>query len=82
SSRHRRLALFDDPKPSSAVARMYDDLSRPQCSILTQLRTAHIGLNVFLYRFHLAPSPDCPLCLVPESVPHFLLTCPRFCRQR
>ncbi|KAJ7651919.1 hypothetical protein B0H17DRAFT_409570 [Mycena rosella] len=35
-----------------------------------------IALNAFLFRFHLAPSPDCPLCFVPETVPHFLLTCP------
>jgi hypothetical protein len=47
--------------------------SRPQCSLLTQLRTTHIGLNAFLYRFHLtgigsrvtsAPDLDLvPLCL-------------------
>lgn len=59
--------------PSNAVQRMYEDLSRPQCSVLTQLRTAHIALNAYLYRFHLAPSPDCHLCLVPETVSHFLL---------
>ncbi|KAJ6541371.1 hypothetical protein B0H19DRAFT_959096 [Mycena capillaripes] len=40
--------------------------------------TSHIGLNAFLYRFHLAPSPRCPLCLVPETVPHYLLACPRY----
>ncbi|KAJ7163856.1 hypothetical protein C8R43DRAFT_879261 [Mycena crocata] len=61
---------------------MYDDLSRPQCSILMQLRTSHIGLNAFLYRFHLGPSPDCNLCLVPETVSHFLLACPTYQRQR
>jgi hypothetical protein len=60
---------------------MYTDLSHAQCSVLTQLRTAHIRLNAFLYRFHLAPSLDCPLCLVPETVSHYLLACPRFRRQ-
>ncbi|KAJ7877212.1 hypothetical protein B0H14DRAFT_3436155 [Mycena olivaceomarginata] len=45
-------------------------------SVLTQLRTGHIGLNRYLYRFHLAPSPACALCNVPGSVPHFLLICP------
>ncbi|KAJ6610965.1 hypothetical protein B0H10DRAFT_1652619, partial [Mycena sp. CBHHK59/15] len=64
---------FDSPRPSNCVLCMYDDLSRPQCSMLTQLRTTHIGLNAYLYRFHLAPSPNCTLCLVPETVPHFLL---------
>ncbi|KAJ6572192.1 hypothetical protein B0H19DRAFT_879913, partial [Mycena capillaripes] len=47
-------------------------------SILTQLRTTHFALNTYLYRFHLAPSPDCDLCLVPETVPHFLISCPRY----
>jgi hypothetical protein len=61
---------------------MYTGLSRPQCSVLTQLRTGHIGLNAFLYRFHLGPSPDCSLCLVPETVSHFLLSCPKLRRQR
>jgi ribonuclease HI len=78
SPRYHCIALFDSPKPLNMVARMYTDLSRMQCSILTQLHMAHIGLNVFLYRFHLAPSPDCPLCLVPETVSHYLLTCSRF----
>ncbi|KAJ7302703.1 hypothetical protein DFH08DRAFT_635308, partial [Mycena albidolilacea] len=68
SPRYNRIALFDSPKPSNSVARTYTDLSRAQCSVLTQLRTAHVGLNAFLYRFHLATSPDCPLCLVPETV--------------
>ncbi|KAJ7679905.1 hypothetical protein B0H17DRAFT_943692 [Mycena rosella] len=60
---------------------MYEDLTRPQCSVLTQLCTAHIGLNVFPFRFRLAPSPNCPLCLVPETVSHYLLACPLFCHQ-
>ncbi|KAJ7657150.1 hypothetical protein B0H17DRAFT_896105, partial [Mycena rosella] len=73
-----RLAMFDDPKPSSITTRMYEDLSRPQSNILAQVRTAHIRLNTFLYSFHLAPSPDCNQCLVFETVSHFLLACWRF----
>ncbi|KAJ7696781.1 hypothetical protein B0H17DRAFT_1197887 [Mycena rosella] len=52
-----------------------------QCSVLTQLRTTHFALNAYLYRFRLAPSPDCVLCLVPETVPHYLLCCPLYRRQ-
>jgi hypothetical protein len=76
-----RISLFDSAKPSNAVAKMYNGLSRPQCSVLTQLRTTHLALNTYLYRFHLAPSPDCELCLVPETVPHYLLSYPRYRRQ-
>ncbi|KAJ7692292.1 hypothetical protein B0H17DRAFT_896154, partial [Mycena rosella] len=68
-------ALFDNPKPSNSVAHMYTDLNCPQCSVLTQLRTAQVGLNTFLHHFHLAPFTDCTHCLVPETVPHFLLSC-------
>jgi ribonuclease HI len=71
SPRFLRLSLYDNAKPSSTVARMYSSLSRPQSSVLTQLRTTHVPLNAYLYRFHLGPSPDCALCLVPETVPHF-----------
>jgi hypothetical protein len=60
---------------------MYDDLSRPQCCVLTQLRTGHVGLNAYLHRFNLAPSSHCSLCAAPETVTHVLL-CPVFRRQR
>ncbi|KAJ6556151.1 hypothetical protein B0H19DRAFT_1262250 [Mycena capillaripes] len=40
-----------------------------------------LRLNAYLYRFHLALSPDCDLCLVAEMVPHFLLSRPRYRRQ-
>jgi ribonuclease HI len=76
SPRHARISTFDDATPSKAMEKMYVGLSRPQCSVLTQLRTGHIGLNAYLYRFKLVASPLCPHCGVPESVPHLLLICP------
>ncbi|KAF7372264.1 hypothetical protein MVEN_00086000 [Mycena venus] len=77
SPRFTRISAFDSAIPSKTVTRMYNKLNRPGCSILTQLRTGHIGLNAYLHRFHLAPSPLCPHCAaVPESVSHFLLACP------
>jgi ribonuclease HI len=82
SPRRRRLALYDDTAPSKSIARMYEDLTRPQCSILTQLRTGHIGLNTHLHRFGAALSPTCAHCSALETVPHFLLACPAHRRQR
>jgi hypothetical protein len=82
SPQSHRLSLFDAATPSNTIARMYDGLSRPQCSILTQLRSYHIGLNAHLLRFHLAPSPDCALCFVLETATHFLLACPLYHRAR
>ncbi|KAJ6449489.1 hypothetical protein C8R45DRAFT_753748, partial [Mycena sanguinolenta] len=49
---------------------------------LTQLRTGHIGLNAHLHRFGAAPSPLCSHCAIPETVPHYLLSCPGYRRQR
>jgi hypothetical protein len=76
SPRYARISTFDNATPSKALEKMYNNLSRPQCSVLTQLRTGHIGLNAYLHRFKIAPSPLCPHCATPESVPHLLLTCP------
>ncbi|KAF7372169.1 hypothetical protein MVEN_00076000 [Mycena venus] len=78
SPRFSCIAAFDSALPSKAVARPYSELSRPRGSILTQLRTGHIGLNAYLHRFNLTPSPNCHHCGVPESVPHFLLICPAY----
>ncbi|KAK6995564.1 hypothetical protein R3P38DRAFT_2800752 [Favolaschia claudopus] len=49
SPRYARIASIDSPKPSNATSRLYKNLSRPQCSIITQLRTGHIGLNAYLF---------------------------------
>jgi hypothetical protein len=39
-------------------------------------------LNAHLYRLKITLSPNCTLCSVPETVPHFLLLCPIYRRQR
>jgi hypothetical protein len=82
SPRHTRLSLLGDTTLCLAISRMYDDRSRRQCSVLTQRRTGHVGLNTYLHCCNLAASSHCLLCAVPETVPHFLLLCPVFRRQR
>ncbi|KAJ7314473.1 hypothetical protein DFH08DRAFT_1041707 [Mycena albidolilacea] len=74
---HHRCATHDGD-----VAHMHDELFRPQCSVLTQIHTGHIGLNTHLHRLKITLSPNCALCSVPETVPHFLLLCPIYRRQR
>ncbi|KAJ6479687.1 hypothetical protein C8R45DRAFT_805059, partial [Mycena sanguinolenta] len=49
---------------------------------LTQLQTGHIGLNAHLHRFSAVPSSLCSHCAVPETVPHYLLSCQAYRRQR
>ncbi|KAJ7153407.1 hypothetical protein C8R43DRAFT_828743, partial [Mycena crocata] len=58
--------------------RWYEDLHRSQCSIITQMRTGHVGLNAYLARFGAVDSSLCPMCREPETVNHFLLACRRF----
>lgn len=77
-----RFADFDKTPPSQRTLRWYEDLHRGQCSIITQMRTGHVGLNAYLARFGAVDSSLCPTCREPETVNHFLLTCRRFARQR
>jgi hypothetical protein len=69
SPRHARISTFNDANPSKALEKMYEGLSRPQCSVLTQLRTGHIGLNAYLHRFKLAPSPSARTATSPSLYP-------------
>lgn len=47
------------------------------------LRTGHAPLNQHLHRIHKSDNPACPHCPnVPESVHHFLLSCPHYRRER
>ncbi|KAF8579272.1 hypothetical protein K439DRAFT_1281670, partial [Ramaria rubella] len=75
SPRCKKLAKFDKSPPSCKVLKLYKDLPRHSCSILTQLHTAHIGLNSFLHKIKVVDSPLCPLCSVHKDVKHFLLHC-------
>lgn len=89
----RQLDLIRDaPKPSRFAD--LDPKAQPTCYILhddrpTVILRARIRLNRhhFLARQHklgLEPSPDCPVCKVPETAHHVLFDCVRFelARQR
>ncbi|KAI0780361.1 hypothetical protein BD413DRAFT_457113, partial [Trametes elegans] len=53
---------IDSTPPSLAVHKLYQGLSRQQCSILSQLRSGHVGLNAYLARIHAVDSPLCQSC--------------------
>jgi ribonuclease HI len=78
----KRIAQVDKTPPGKSTLKWYADLPRRQCSILTQLRTGHIGLNAYLARFGIVDTSHCPTCNEPETVNHFLFTCRRFGQQR
>jgi hypothetical protein len=60
-------------------------LPRQEASIISQLRTAHVPLNSYLFRFKCIDSPRCPACGPLRSSRrngHTLsLTMPRLCTQ-
>ncbi|KAK0469965.1 uncharacterized protein EV420DRAFT_1256730, partial [Desarmillaria tabescens] len=66
---------------SAKVQRLYS--SRPEASLLTQLRTSHLPLhNSYLHRIKAVNSRNCDYCNDPETVSHFLLSCRRYIDER
>lgn len=77
SPRRAKLLKIDPGFSPKSYPRLTKNLSKPQTSLLTQLRTGHIGLNHHLNRIGRADSPRCPECNAPhETVYHYLMECP------
>lgn len=69
--------LFNLYQPSETYKAL-SKLSRPNATIVTQLRSGHCPLNAYLHRFKAADTAQCNLCGQKETVEHFLLTCRKF----
>ena len=83
SDRGARFArTTDKTPPRMRIPKFIADLPRRQSSILVQLRSGHVGLNVFLHRIRAAESPLCVRCQCPETVEHYLIHCRRFVPER
>ena len=78
----RLMRAVSDTAPGPSIRKLYRGLPRRQCSILTQLRCGHSGLNAFLAKIRAIDSGLCLACNVPETVAHFMLTCRRFVAPR
>ena len=50
--------------------------------ILTRLRTGHVELNTYLYRFNMCITNECNFCKVPEDVVHYLMHCHKYSASR
>ena len=46
--------------------------------ILTRLRTGHVELNAYLYRFDMCYTDECSFCKISEDVEHFLMHCHKY----
>jgi len=74
---------LDSAFDSGHTRRLYDGLTPPQSSALSQLRTGINKLNGYLYKIHCSDTPTCDCdCNLTETIQHFLFTCPRWVKQR
>jgi hypothetical protein len=81
---YHNLKSIDNSAPSKKYIKLVRDLDRGQSSLLTQLRTGHIGLNQHLFRIRRSETPSCPNCqgITVESIKHYLLDCPKYREER
>ena len=50
--------------------------------ILTRLRTGHVELNAYLYRFDMCYADECSFCKICEDVEHYLMHCHKYSASR
>jgi len=85
SPRGKRDHQIDKSSPSKQFVNSISNpkLPRQEASIISQLRTAHVPLNSYLFRFKCVDSPRCPACgAAEETVTHYLLRCPAYAHER
>ncbi|KAI9040759.1 uncharacterized protein KD926_007702 [Aspergillus affinis] len=63
------------PKPNKKVLRMYEGLSKPQTSIIIQMRTMRIGLRHSLFKIKQVDSDRCGCELGSQTPKHVLMEC-------
>ncbi|KJR80636.1 uncharacterized protein SPSK_10973 [Sporothrix schenckii 1099-18] len=59
----------------SAVRRRHFGLTKAESSLLTQIRSGHIGLKAYLFRKETVDSPECHCGGGEETAAHVLLDC-------
>lgn len=64
------------------VHKRHKGLTRAQSSLLTQLRTNHLGLNAYLKDRRVTTDPSCECGHYKETRQHLLLACPRWREER
>lgn len=66
-------AIRDDIKGSEPVAKLS---SRRHEVVIHRLRMGHAGLKQYLYRFEMEENDECEHCQLPESIEHYIMSCP------
>lgn len=70
----RLLGKFNPEETFKALIK----LSRPDATLVAQIRSGHCPLNSYLHQFKAVDSPLCGLCKQEENVDHFLTQCKKF----
>ena len=71
------------PKVKNNAWKSLKKMNRKQLRIATQILTGHTTLRYHLFKMGIEPSPICQNCdEAPETVEHFLKSCPRYSRLR
>ena len=76
-----RMSKIDSRLPSYKTYKMLSSLPWHAMSILIQLHTGPISLNLFLKKIKAVDSALCACCQQPETVVHFLKYCKYFAGQ-
>ena len=87
SPRKDRMVAIDPTFSFDKFHNLQQDLTRAQSSLIFQIRSNHIPLNVYLNRIGKSESKFCPNCAsngqeIAETVTHFLFECPRYDYER
>jgi ribonuclease HI len=69
---------LDRALPGKHVKRIYDNLKRPEASILAQLRIGMARVNEYLHRIGAADTDKCSCGQATESIKHFLFRCTKW----
>ena len=85
STRADKFKHIDSSLPSRRFIKLISNtkITRADASKMFQLRTGHIPLNAYLFRFKKKENPKCPACGARKEMPqHFLLECPAYAYER
>ncbi|KAJ8454183.1 hypothetical protein ONZ45_g19403 [Pleurotus djamor] len=83
SKRKPKLDHIDEKLTDDKYMRQVGEWRKGHVSIITQLRTQHIPLNLHLYRIGKSEMSNCPHCpRKEETVQHLLQDCPAYNRER
>ena len=80
SPRFHHMSSINPSLLSKSFMKLIGRLQKRHTGLYTQLRMGHAPLNKHLHRFKRSDTPNCLQCgdTTPETIHHFLFTCPRY----